>query len=95
VARLYAALARAAAVESNRAGDFASAARNLERVAANITGYAGNDTVLRSIAFDLRADVGQFTRAMSAHSLKSSFFGAEAITKYRDNLGRARKGPEA
>jgi hypothetical protein len=32
---------------------------------------------------------------MSAPTLKASFFAAEAVTKFRDTLGRARKRPDA
>jgi Ca-activated chloride channel family protein len=94
VARVYAALARAAAVEANRLGDFSAAASRLERVAANITAYAGDDAVLHSIASELRGNVREFTRAMSPQALKGFFFEAEAMTKFRDTLGRARRGPQ-
>jgi Ca-activated chloride channel family protein len=94
VARLYAALARAAATEANRVGDFAFARQVLSGTAAKITGYGGNDPEMMAMAADLRGDVTTFTRTMGPRELKSSFFGAEAMTKFRDTFGRARKGPE-
>jgi hypothetical protein len=96
VASLYAALARAAATEANRVGDFAAARRALEGTAARIARYGGDDAVLHRIASELKADLPTFTRSiMSAPALKASFFAAEAVTKFRDTLGRARKRPDA
>lgn len=93
VAELYAARARAEATEANRAGDFARGEQVLERTARRITGYAGNDETLQRIARMLREDVGEFGAPMSIMALKARTFAAEALSKGRDTLGRARKNP--
>jgi Mg-chelatase subunit ChlD len=95
VARHYAALARAAAVEANRAGEFGRAVGKLQRAAANISSYAGNDAVIARIVSDLEMQAPRFGQSMSLHSLKGFFAEAEAAAKSRDPLGRAKRTPEA
>jgi Ca-activated chloride channel family protein len=94
VARLYAALARAAATEANRVGDFAAARHALGGVSERIMSYGGNDPEMMGMAAQLRQDISEFTRAMTPRALKSQFFAAEAVTKFRDAFGRASKGTE-
>jgi Ca-activated chloride channel homolog len=94
VARLYAALARAAAVEANRVGDYSGAMQRLQQVAANITGYAGDDAVLHRVASELRVSAREFSRPLPAASLKGLFFAAETAAKFRDAVGRAQHGSE-
>jgi Ca-activated chloride channel family protein len=94
VARVYAALARAAAVEANRVGHFSEAAGKLQRVGANIAGYAGDDATLRRIASELQSSVMEFSAPLAAQRLKGHLFAAENAVKSRDASGRAQKGPE-
>jgi Ca-activated chloride channel homolog len=95
VARLYAARARADAVEANRVGHFARAMGQLQRVGASIAAYAGDDAELHRLASELHLEAPQFGAPMASEELKAHFFDAEATTKSRDVLGRARRGPEA
>jgi Ca-activated chloride channel homolog len=94
VARLYAALARAAATEANRIGDFAAARHALTGTHAKIMSYSGDDPEMIGMAAELQDDVSEFTRSMAPRALKRHFFGSEAVAKFRDVFGRASKGPE-
>jgi Ca-activated chloride channel family protein len=93
VARLYAALSRAAAVEANRVGHFNVASTHLSATAAKITGYAGDDAEMLGLASALQTEAPEFTRMLTPGALKGKFFGAETVTKFRDMLGAARKDP--
>jgi Ca-activated chloride channel homolog len=73
VAKLYAARARAEALEANRAGDFRAAATKLSRVAGNIAGYAGDDSVLQQVVADLQAHVPEFTQEMTPRPTHALF----------------------
>ncbi len=95
VARLYAARARAEAVESNRIGDFRGAAASLTRVARNIAGYAGDDLELQQMAVDLEGHVPEFTEQMSAVARHLHFFGAEVSQKARNPFGQALRKPQS
>jgi Ca-activated chloride channel family protein len=92
VAALYAARARAEATEANRIGDFGRARRVLERTAARIRSYAGDDPQLRLVRQQLLDEVPRFTeQVMEARLMKRAFFEANAATRYRDAAGKARR----
>jgi Ca-activated chloride channel family protein len=92
VALLYAARARAAATEANRAGDFDAAERVLVRTADRISRYAGEDAVLREQVSALRGAVARFAREeMDPAMLKASFFLAETAMRFRSPEGKARR----
>lgn len=92
VGTLYAASARAEATEANREGDFERARRVLERTAARIAEYAGDDRLLRELARALRAEVPEYADThLSAMSLKEKMFAAHAMQRHRDVEGKARR----
>lgn len=90
VAAVYAARARAEATEANRHGNLVEARRAIERTAARIRRYAGNDAGLGRIVVDLEGAVPEYSEVvMSASALKASFFVAENAQKSRLASGRA------
>jgi len=89
VATLYAARARAEATEHNRRGDYESARSILQRTAAKIRSYAGNDPRLLAIATSLEGDVPEFAMAMSVLSHKRHFHEALHLTRSRGPGGAA------
>ncbi|HEX2722820.1 MAG TPA: VWA domain-containing protein, partial [Gemmatimonadaceae bacterium] len=92
VADIYAARARADATEANRHGDLAAARRVLERTAARIRQYAGNDAHLAQAWNQLLREVPRFDQAvMSPQSMKAEFYAAELSVKGRAMDGRARR----
>jgi Ca-activated chloride channel homolog len=93
VARLYAALARAEALEANRFGEFSRAGHVLSRVGARIASSAGDDPVLQQLASELGAAVPEFTQEMSPLTRKGHFYGSHVVTQFRDVFGRAQQGP--
>jgi Ca-activated chloride channel family protein len=66
VARVYAARAKVTATEANQVGDFRGARHVLERTAARIESYAGDDPELRQLAANLAAAVPIFAEAPMA-----------------------------
>jgi Ca-activated chloride channel family protein len=92
VAKLHAALARAAALEANRVGDFAAAAQELRSARESIAHYAGADDVLAGLVADLERNVSEFAQVMSPKARQGHFFAAEMVGKFRDVLGRAQLG---
>jgi Ca-activated chloride channel family protein len=93
VAELYAARARAEALELNRAGRFAEARRVLEATERRIRQYAGNDPELQQIAARLREDQSLYEEHMTALAMKKQHFASYNVTHRRDATGKARKGP--
>lgn len=92
VAVQYAARARVEAAEANRMGDFDRARRVLERTAARIGRYAGEDREMRTLVRELTAQVRAFgIEAASPMMLKSALFVAESTAKGRSGEGRARR----
>jgi Ca-activated chloride channel family protein len=92
-ARLYAALARAAAVEANRVGDFTLARQHVMEAAAKISAFGGNDPVATGIGHELEARVGEFTRSLDSDALKAHFFSAHLGASSRNAAGAAIKPP--
>jgi len=95
VAGLYAARARAEALEHNRAGRYAEARRVLEATERRIRQYAGDDPELNAIADGLRRDQSLYEEHMSPLAMKQQHFASYNISHLRDATGKARKGPKA
>jgi Ca-activated chloride channel homolog len=92
VATLYAARARAEAVEHNRAGNYERARHVLTRTAERIRSYAGGDRELNRLADELLRSVEEFAEApMSAMQMKARFFAADAEMRSRTPAGAARR----
>jgi Ca-activated chloride channel family protein len=92
VARVYAARARVAATEANQVGDFRAARRAIERTAARIDGYAGEDPALRRIAAELLAELAMFAEApMSAMLQQHTHFAAGTFLRARAPGGAAQR----
>jgi Ca-activated chloride channel family protein len=93
VARVYAARARVTAAEANQVGDFRGARRVVERTAARIESYAGEDTDLRRIAADLTNEVAMYELPMSAMLHQQTVFGAHTLMRARTPSGAAPRRP--
>jgi len=94
VAAMYAASARADATEANRHGDFAAARRVIERTAARIRGYAGEDRVLTACWRDLLGERPRYDEAvMSAMEMKRAYYQADMGMKGRVADGKAKRSP--
>ena len=91
VAGLYAARARAEALELNRAGKFKEARATLENTARRIDGYAGEDAELKAAAGGLRAESADFERGMDQTVMKQRYFNSYSISKNRMPDGKARR----
>lgn len=91
VARLYAALARQAALALNHEGRFDEARQLIERVARKIASYAGADRELQRIASELRDEVEAFARHMDALAAKQRHFASYAAQHSRTAEGKSRK----
>ncbi len=72
VARLYAARARAEALELNREGKYKEARAILEKTARRIDAYAGGDGELEAIAEGLRGEGSDYARSMNAKDQKAA-----------------------
>lgn len=95
VATLYAARARAEAVEHNRHGQYERARHVLTATAQRIRGYAGLDAELNAIADTLLREVETYAVApMPAMAMKAEFFRAYATSSARAAEGRARRREE-
>ena len=95
VADIYASRARAEATEANRRGDFAGARKVIERTAARIRKYAGDDPVINECWRGLLAEMHRYDQElMSQMVMKQAYFVAEMGMKGRVRDGRAkRSGP--
>ncbi len=92
VADIYASRARAEATEANRRGDFVAARRVIERTAARIRQYAGDDEVLNECWRGLVAERSRYDEeVMSPMAMKQSYFVAEMAMKGRVPDGKARR----
>jgi Ca-activated chloride channel family protein len=90
VARVYAARARVAAAEANQVGDFRGARRVIERTAARIESYAGEDGELRRIAAELMNDVPMYDEVpMTALLHQQTVFAAHTRMSARAPSGAA------
>ncbi|RPJ66178.1 MAG: VWA domain-containing protein [Acidobacteria bacterium] len=95
VADLYAARARAEALEHNRAGRYGEARRVLEATERRIRQHGGSDAELNHIADLLRQDQSLYDEHMTALAMKKQHFASYNVTHRRDAVGKARKGPNA
>jgi hypothetical protein len=91
VARLYAARARAEALELNRAGNYKQARAVLEKTARRIDAYAGGDAELKAIAEGLRGDGAAYEHSMNAKDQKVRYFESYSISMNRMPDGKARR----
>jgi Ca-activated chloride channel family protein len=92
VARVYAAHARVSATEANQVGDFRGARRVIERTAARIQSYAGEDTELRRIAGELLDEMTAVFEAPMAPMLQQqTLFAAGTIMRARAPGGAAQR----
>ena len=91
VARLYAARARAEALELNRAGKYKEARAILEKTARRIDAYAGSDGELEAIAAELRGEGADYAQVMSAKDQKLRYFASYSLSKDRMPDGKARR----
>lgn len=91
VARLYAARARAEALELNRAGKYKEARAILEKTARRIDAYAGGDGELEAIAAELRGEGADYAQVMSAKDQKLRYFASYSLSKDRMPDGKARR----
>jgi Ca-activated chloride channel family protein len=91
VARLYAARARAEALELNREGKFQAAKAALEKTVRRILEYAGEDAELKAIAEGLRSEAADFGHMMDAKSMKQRYFASYSLSKDRMPDGKARR----
>jgi Ca-activated chloride channel family protein len=91
VARLYAARARAEALELNREGKYKEAWAVLEKTARRIDAYAGGDAELKAIAEGLRGEAADFGRTMEQRVMKQRYFASYSISKNRMPDGKARR----
>jgi Mg-chelatase subunit ChlD len=93
VARLQVALARAAALEANRIGDFAGAKRMIGAVFGSIMSRAAGDEPMIAMASELQNEATEFTRSMPAQARQMKFFGSDTVTRFRNHLGQAQRRP--
>jgi Ca-activated chloride channel family protein len=91
VAALYAAKARAEALELNRAGEFTAARKRLEDTARRILAYAGGDLELLAIAAALMADAEEHAAYMDAADMKRRHFASYSIMTNRAPDGKAKR----
>ncbi len=91
VARLYAARAKAEALELNRHGNFERARQVVEATRRKILEYAGDDAELRAIAAELVEQEECLSAPMSALRMKVGYAEAYNVMALRDATGKARK----
>jgi Ca-activated chloride channel family protein len=94
VGAVYAARARAEAVELNRRGDFASAERILKEVALRIGQYAGSSPALARAIAELEGEAGQVATGMSALALKRLYYRSSSALRSRSPEGKANRRSE-
>ena len=93
VARLYAAIAVAQALELNRAGRFEEASAVLDKTAKRILEYAGQDAELRAIAESLRQRMRDYHAPMMPAIAKAEHFASSNVSAMRLSTGKARRRP--
>jgi Ca-activated chloride channel family protein len=91
VARVYAALATAEALELNDAGRYEQAVASLEATARRIEQYAGNDRELGAIVGSLRERHDMYSQPMMAMHRKVDYYGSLHVVAMRDPTGKARR----
>lgn len=91
VAKLYAARARAEALELNRQGHYAAARALLRQTAGRILAYAGDDAELKALAAELMADAGEYGQLMGAMEMKTRHYASYSVMRSRAPDGKARR----
>ena len=91
VAGLYAARARAEALELNREGKYKEARAVLEKTARRIDAYAGEDAELKAVAEGLRGEGADYAQVMNAKDQKMRYFESYNISMNRMPDGKARR----
>lgn len=91
VARLYAARARAEAVERSQRADHKGAEKVLRATAKRIRKYAGDDVELLRIADELEREVERFSEQMSAYELKLEYYRSSSGMRGKDEWGKSRR----
>ena len=93
VAHLYAATAKADALELNREGRFDEARARLEATARRIAEYAGQDPELRAIVAELKERNDIYSAPMDSRSMKSEYAASYNVHRMRNPEGKARRRP--
>jgi Ca-activated chloride channel family protein len=88
VAEQFAARAREASLEMNRAGDYQGANARLDAVARKIRSYAGSDTRLLRIADQLVGDQASYSAPMHMMAAKQAHFTSVNVRRSRDSSGK-------
>jgi hypothetical protein len=92
VATLYAAAARAEALEMNRAGRFGDSSGRLKLTSDKIAEYAGGDPVLSALVAELREhDMGEYGAPMAGSAMKRRLHLSLSASRMRDSSGKARR----
>ena len=92
VATLYAAAARAEALEMNRAGRYQESGVRLRRTSDRIASYASGDAVLSALVEELREkDMPQVSARMSRGDMKRNLTASSHMRLMRDESGKARR----
>ena len=91
VARLYAARARAEALELNRQGHYDAARALLEQTARRILAYAGDDDELKATAAELMADASEHQQVLGAMDMKKRHYASYSVMRSRAPDGKARR----
>jgi Ca-activated chloride channel family protein len=91
VGEIYAARARAEAIELNRRGDFVAAERTLRRVSDKIGQYAGQSLALGQVLNDLLHAAEATSAPMSPRAMKAMHFRANSSLRAREADGKARR----
>ena len=91
VAKLYAARARAEALELNEHEHYASARALLEQTARRILAYAGDDEELKALAAELMADAAEHEQFMGAMEKKKRHYASYSVMRSRAADGKARR----
>jgi len=95
VAKLYAAKARAEALELNRAGRYEDAQRRLKATADRIRQYAGDDPVIEEIVASLGESSVTYAQMLSAPALKAERYASYNLSRMRGADGKAPRRPDA
>ena len=93
VAKLYAAQAKAEALELNRAARFEEAQARLDAAAGRIDQYADQDGELLATIDELRESHVEYSQPMMPLRRKAEHFASLNVAASRGPLGRARRRP--
>jgi len=93
IGELYAARARARAVELNRRGQFAAAERLLRKASKKVQKYAGDSPALGKVIELFQSAIEITSAPMSPQATKSMLFEASTTLRSRDAKGKARRSP--